>query len=886
MTILTETQEKISVLNTNNSLDEVAYSIHNDTVQSNTESNEVTLSSGASATDIYSNYVIEIVSGDGAEQSRLISSYNGTTKVCTLAENWGIIPSTNDYYTIHINSGICQPQTHNGYRKSIVLSSSTASTSNDFYNDCFIKLLYGTGVGQIRRIIDYDGPNKKAKVERPWHIFPDETTLYAIYGESGTAVSGTSTTIVLQDSHGHSTTDDYYNQYYIEIYKGTGQGQVSKIIDYTGTSRTVTVTSWSIAIPDSTSVYKIYGGWAGNFEDISPYAMTSTIIDLDELIGERIISDVEMSVTSTGSAKIHKYHEMSSSIADPIQTITNISQYYRQRLIGLGTTVTGAIQTLYHKSKSSSDQTYVNESITTERSCQLNRSVLVGQSNSGIYNNITSTEGGALNVALNGPYDAFGNIRTAIPKSILSLTFLYDIDDTSLVHTFTQGSGTVTQSDSFAVISTSTTNSSIANLYSQKRSIYTPGMGMTCRFAAIFDQSRANTIQLAGLGDACNGLFFGYNGIEMSILRRTGGKQEIRTLTISNGASTTGNTTLTLDSQTIDISVASGDTTWQVARKIADTDFTNVGSGWEAYEDDGMVIFIAIPANSISGTFDVSGQSVAGSFAQIQSGVAPTDEYKGISNWNIDRVNGFYGLPVIDFTKGNVFEIDIQWHGFGEISFSIENPRSGILTPVHKIKYAGSATIPSMENPNLPLYLYVKNEASGAADVTLKSTSLGVFVYGNFNPFTGPRFGISTLLSNNLTASNVYNVITIRSNAVYKNKKNVSEVFVISASFSYNDQNPAMFRFIRNATINNTSALTWTSRNDNSIISYCTNFYTVTGGIEISSFQVGSLGSVYIDLDHSDLYIYPNDTISVVIVPLLTANNAEYGASINWVEKK
>ncbi len=74
---------------------------------------------------------------------------------------------------------------------------------------------------------------------------------------AGTAAAGAATTITL--ATGSSTvpypsiTDDYYNDLYIEIYSGTGAGQVLKITDYVGSTRKCTAAFTTT--PDTTSIY-------------------------------------------------------------------------------------------------------------------------------------------------------------------------------------------------------------------------------------------------------------------------------------------------------------------------------------------------------------------------------------------------------------------------------------------------------------------------------------------------------------------------------------------------------------------------------------------------------------------------------------------------------
>ncbi len=58
----------------------------------------------------------------------------------------------------------------------------TASSTNNFYNDCYIYITSGTGAGQYRRINDYNvtGLNKSISIESAFTVNPDNTSTYEI----------------------------------------------------------------------------------------------------------------------------------------------------------------------------------------------------------------------------------------------------------------------------------------------------------------------------------------------------------------------------------------------------------------------------------------------------------------------------------------------------------------------------------------------------------------------------------------------------------------------------------------------------------------------------------------------------------------------------------
>ncbi len=63
--------------------------------------NSITLASDASSNDDqYKGCVIKITGGTGAGQTRTIISYNGTSKVATVNENWAVIPDSTSEYTV------------------------------------------------------------------------------------------------------------------------------------------------------------------------------------------------------------------------------------------------------------------------------------------------------------------------------------------------------------------------------------------------------------------------------------------------------------------------------------------------------------------------------------------------------------------------------------------------------------------------------------------------------------------------------------------------------------------------------------------------------------------------------------------------------------------
>jgi len=67
-----------------------------------------------------------------------------------------------------------------GSTSTTIRLAAAASAVNDFFNGQYVQTTGGTGSGQVRQIIDYDGTTKDATVDSAWTVTPDATTTYSI----------------------------------------------------------------------------------------------------------------------------------------------------------------------------------------------------------------------------------------------------------------------------------------------------------------------------------------------------------------------------------------------------------------------------------------------------------------------------------------------------------------------------------------------------------------------------------------------------------------------------------------------------------------------------------------------------------------------------------
>ena len=446
MTVISDTKGIKSINNSNSTLLTTGLNIRQNTVKTGTRS-VITLDDNASSIDgEYNNLVIEILSGVGQGQTCLITNYIGSTKTASVICN--IAPDSSSTYVIHKHSGKCQIQNQINTFKTVKLSP-YASSYNNFYTGAYIRFVGGAGKGSLVLIVSYDGSTKIATLNNEIHELIDSTSLYVIYGEGGIATGGDSTHIVLQNAGYHCENDNYYNGLIIDIINGLGMGQTRTIINYDGYSGIVTVSPWTI-VPDNTSQYIIYGGWTGIYESVLEYTQLTYTMSLTN--GKECIIDMQLSLNANGSNKKSKIIQSTLSSPSTVHTLVITSEYFRVRVIGLGTSLTGEIQVIYHNAKNKSLSSLIKEGINDYNDCDLARSVITGRNTNGKYNNISIDSGNRLLVNVAQPTASFGELLTVQSEPVVQISHVYDInqvtpffDNGTIVEMVTEGNGYTAQ---------------------------------------------------------------------------------------------------------------------------------------------------------------------------------------------------------------------------------------------------------------------------------------------------------------------------------------------------------------------------------------------------------------------------------------------------------
>lgn len=153
-----------------------------------------------------------------------------------------------------------------------------ASGTNNYYNGATLEIARGTGVGQQRSIIAYDGSLKIITIDRAWSTNPDTSSVYQITAPIGAklttairvasdieAISGDttaadnlealhegpitgsisdgspSTTAFTGDAGLEGTVNDFYDKALLTFRSGPNAGITRKVTNYVASSRTFTL---------------------------------------------------------------------------------------------------------------------------------------------------------------------------------------------------------------------------------------------------------------------------------------------------------------------------------------------------------------------------------------------------------------------------------------------------------------------------------------------------------------------------------------------------------------------------------------------------------------------------------------------------------------------
>ena len=319
---------------------------------------------------------------------------------------------------------------------------------------------------------------------------------------------------------------------------------------------------------------------------------------------------------------------------------------------------------------------------------------------------------------------------------------------------------------------------------------------MVARFTAKFTTGVASSYQVAGVGHAEDGVFFAYKNTDFGILYSHHGVREVQTLTITTGSSTAENVTVQLNGVNFSVAVTNSASIQRTVWEISQGTY----AGWKAYPQGATVVFVADSVGDKVGAFGLTATTAVGAFVETSTGAAATEVFIAQADWNGDPLDGTGPSGVtLDPTQGNVYQIGIQYLGYGPIIFSIEiaNESQPDFVNVHTIQYNNANTQTSFGNPAFP-YTMAVYSAGSTSNLTLETGSFAGFIEGK-KELSGPRFSYAGALETTVTAAHKFALFTVLNPRYYNGRTNQTVINILDISVSSDHTQPVNFFLIKNA---------------------------------------------------------------------------------------
>lgn len=452
---------------------------------------------------------------------------------------------------------------------------------------------------------------------------------------------------------------------------------------------------------------------------------------------------------------------------------------------------------------------------------------------------------------------AFGSLSvdSIIPVSQISahLGLLNNV----LTVTDDAATGTNTIVDGKYSCSTGASSDGLASITTLRQATYRPGQGAMARITALFSTPSADSLQAAGLITAENAFVFGYAGVNFGIIHSHDGVVEIQTLTLAvpGGAE---NVTVTIDGTPFVVALSGGGTLAIDAYEISQSLNSQVNNF--NFTSNGSTVTSIAQIPRPGGSYAYVGSASVGVWFQDTDGLEPITDFIPQALWNTDtRISTDLDVN-LDPLKGNVYQIQYQYLGFGAINFFVEDKESGAFVLVHRIRYANTNTIPSVTNPTFRAGWLARNTGN-TSDITVQGGSAALFIEGIKAFDSLPR---TLSVDKSAIGTSDTSMIIVRNRTNFAQKINRAEIFpkVIHASTQANKF--AFFKMFIQPTFASPVNFQYVNQ-ASSVAEFSLDTVEVTGGFEVSAFTVvsGAPQSINLNTFAEDAIVFPGDVVVI-----------------------
>jgi hypothetical protein len=561
-----------------------------------------------------------------------------------------------------------------------------------------------------------------------------------------------------------------------------------------------------------------------------------------------------------------------------------ITKYFRVKIVNGNTNqVALRLQTIYHPNPNIALPTSRIQQTLNEYTDVLNvRSALFGETDGNKFVSVPVTSEGHLETAIHSPILPFGSVHTENIIPVFQTDAVYSLNPLQ-IESGSTFSGTTSVLDSKFVCTTGTTIYSQAYIQSRKRLRYRPGQGIVGRFAGFFSHGVTNSYQLAGFGHSEDGVYFGYSGSSFGIFYTSHGKREIQKLNITTPSTTAENVTVVLNGFSSSVAVTNNNNIYRTAYELSLGRY----SGWKVYPESSSVVFVSDAVGNKAGSFSFIASTAVGNFSEILAGTSSTELFISQSDWNGDKMdgNGNSGIR-LNPQRGNVYQMGIQYLGFGAITFQIESAFEGNnpdWISVHTLEIPNQRELPSFGNPSFPFTMAVYS-AGSTSNLSASISSFAGFIEGKIK-LHGNRYSYSNTIST-AGPTNYQALFTIYNRRSFKGRSNQSVINILDVSVALKHNQPGSFFLIRNGTLSGNVDFEQYDDFSNSMIDTSATTVSITSQQMIV--WVGNLAetsNIYknFDLDSEEITLQPGEWITLAC--RTSGGTATYAAgSINTRE--
>lgn len=474
---------------------------------------------------------------------------------------------------------------------------------------------------------------------------------------------------------------------------------------------------------------------------------------------------------------------------------------------------------------------------------------------------------------------AFGDLKVESMTPVYQVSAQYGLLNNVLTISDSASSGTTSIVDGMYTSETGLASDGLASILTLRQLAYRAGQGAVARLTGLFTAGVADNNQVCGLITAENIYGFGFIGTSFGIIYGHDGKSEQQELTLTVAAGLAETVDVTIDGVLYNVLLTGGTTTSIDAYELS-VSLNSQVPNYTFTSNESVVVAQAVISGPQTTPFIYSsaGSSV-GAWVQISAGVSITIDFTPQASWNIDTRESADAQINLDPTKGNVYQVQYEYLGFGGINFFLEDSESGEFVIVHRIEYANQNIKPSVTNPTFRAGWLVQN-VGNITNVKIQGGSVGLFIEGKIVRHALPRtdFVDAPTIGNVLT-----NIAATRNRISFAGKINRAEFFPILANVSTQANKLAFFSIILNPVFADPVVYSYVDK-DNSITEITMDHVEITGGIDLGSFTIvdGNPGTITFE-GKNEIIVFPGETLAMAaIVPSGAA--ADCQAALTWQE--